>query len=107
MPQPFDYDVFLSHSSKDKTVVLELAERLRRDGLRVWFDEWIIKSGDSIPLAIQHGIEKSRTLVMCMSSDFFASEWTKIEHHSPLFRDPTNEQRRFIPLLIADCEPPE
>ena len=32
----FPYDVFLSHSSKDKAVVRELAERLREDGLRVW-----------------------------------------------------------------------
>ena len=37
----FNYDVFLSHSSKDKTVVRPLAERLRHDGLKVWFDEWI------------------------------------------------------------------
>ncbi len=36
----FQYDVFLSHSSKDKAVVRAVAERLRADGLRVWFDEW-------------------------------------------------------------------
>ena len=33
------YDAFLGHSSKDKPVVRALAERLRADGLRVWFDE--------------------------------------------------------------------
>ncbi|HEX8397559.1 MAG TPA: TIR domain-containing protein [Pyrinomonadaceae bacterium] len=107
MSDKFDYDVFLSHSSKDKPIVHELAERLKADGLRVWLDEWIIKPGDPISLKIQHGIEKSRTLVMCMSPNFFASEWAKLEHHSLLFRDPTNEKRRFIPLLIADCEPPD
>jgi hypothetical protein len=32
----FRYDVFLSHSSADKPVVRELAERLRDAGLRVW-----------------------------------------------------------------------
>ena len=37
----FPYDVFLSHSSKDKAVVRALAEQLRQDGLKVWFDEWI------------------------------------------------------------------
>jgi hypothetical protein len=31
---------FLSHSAKDKAVVRPLAERLRADGLKVWFDEW-------------------------------------------------------------------
>ncbi len=107
MSQKFDYDVFLSHSSKDKPIVRELAERLKADGLRVWFDEWIIKAGDPISLKIQQGIEHSRTLVMCMSPDFFASEWAKLEHHSLLFRDPTNQQRRFIPLLLADCQIPD
>jgi len=31
----FQYDVFLSHSAKDKAVVRPLAERLRQDGLKV------------------------------------------------------------------------
>jgi len=39
MSAHFDYDVFISHSSKDKPVVLELANRLKQDGLRVWLDE--------------------------------------------------------------------
>ena len=40
MPGEFQYDVFLSHSAKDTAVVRPLAERLRQDGLKVWFDEW-------------------------------------------------------------------
>ena len=41
MPQPtngtetFTYDVFLSHSAKDKAVARTVAEGLRKDGLRV------------------------------------------------------------------------
>jgi hypothetical protein len=35
MPGAFQYDVFLSHSTKDKAVVRPLAERLRKDGLKV------------------------------------------------------------------------
>jgi hypothetical protein len=49
MSDQFSLAVFLSHRSKDKAVVRPLAERLRGDGLRVWFDEWEIKPGDSIP----------------------------------------------------------
>ena len=45
MPNEFPYDVFLSHSAKDKAVVRPLAERLRRDGLKVWFDEWVKIAG--------------------------------------------------------------
>ena len=54
----FQYDVFLSHSSKDKAVVRAVAERLRADGLRVWIDDWEIRPGDSIPAKIETGERK-------------------------------------------------
>ena len=54
----FSYDVFLSHSAKDKALVRDLAERLRQDDLRVWFDEWEIKAGDLIPKKIGGGTAK-------------------------------------------------
>ena len=37
MPGEFPYDGFLTHSAKDKPVVRDVAERLRKDGLWVWF----------------------------------------------------------------------
>ena len=43
MTTDFQYDVFLSHSTKDKAVVRPLAERSRADGLKVWFDECVLK----------------------------------------------------------------
>lgn len=103
----FKYDAFLSYSSKDKSIVHALAKRLRQDGLRVWLDVWVIKPGDSIPLKIQQGLEKSHILVMCMSQAYFKSEWGKMEHYTILFRDPVNTQSRLIPLLIADCTRPD
>ncbi|MDP2945829.1 MAG: TIR domain-containing protein, partial [bacterium] len=104
MTQDFEYDVFLSHSSKDRAAARELAQRLKGDGLRVWLDEWAIRPGDSIPLAIERGLEGSRTLVLAMSAQAFASDWVTLERHTVLFRDPTNQQRRFIPLRLDDAE---
>ena len=100
----FEYDVFISYSPKDMPVVRELAERLKEDELRVWLDEWVIQPGDSIQQAIELGLENSRTLVLVMSKNTFASEWVTIERNTALFRDPNNQQRRFIPLRIDDCD---
>ena len=100
------YDVFLSHSSKDKAVVRKLAQRLKDDGLRVWFDEWIIKPGDMIGKKIDEGLESSRVLLLCMSKHFFASEWSSMESGSFRFRDPTNKEGRFIPLRLDKTEIP-
>ncbi len=62
MKNSFADDVFISHNSADKSQVRQLAERLRDTGLKVWFDDWIIQSGDDIYLAIEHGLETSKTL---------------------------------------------
>ena len=45
MSAGFQYDVFLSHNQADKPRVRRLAEMLKAAGLRVWFDEWIVKPG--------------------------------------------------------------
>ena len=103
MADDFPYDVFLSHSSKDKPAVRDLAERLRADGLRVWFDEWEIRPGDSIPHKIDQGLEQSRVLVLCMSANAFGSDWAQLEAGTFRFRDPLNEERRFIPLRLDDA----
>jgi len=104
MGDGFDYDVFLSHSSADKPIVRELARRLKADGVRVWFDEWVIQPGDSIPLAIEQGLESSRALVLAMSRDAFSSDWVTLERHTAVFRDPTNRHKRFVPLRLDDAD---
>ncbi|MGH9831445.1 MAG: toll/interleukin-1 receptor domain-containing protein [Blastocatellia bacterium] len=99
----FKYDVFLSHSSKDKAVVRAVAERLRIDKLRVWFDEWELKPGHSIPAKVEEGLEQSRVLVLCMSANAFGSDWAKLESYTFRFRDPLNKERRFILLRLDDA----
>ena len=103
MSAEFAYDVFLSHSAKDKLVVRDVAERLRKDGLRVWFDEWEIRPGDSIPAKIEEGLERSRVLVLCMSANAFGSDWAQLESGTFRFRDPLNKERRFLPLRLDDA----
>ncbi len=103
MPDEFPYDVFLSHSSKDKKIIRLLAERLKKDGVKVWFDEWEIRPGDSIPAKIEEGLEHSRVLVLCMSANAFGSDWAQLESGTFRFRDPLNKERRFLPLRLDDA----
>jgi len=97
MPENFAYDVFLTHSSKDKVVVRVVAERLRKDGLKVWFDEWELKPGDSIPAKIEEGLEHSRVLVLCMSANAFGSDWAQLEAGTFQFRDPLTRSTASFP----------
>ncbi|MFH0989943.1 MAG: TIR domain-containing protein [bacterium] len=103
MDPEFSFDVFLSHSSKDKKVVHPLAERLRKDGLRVWLDEWEIHPGDSIPAKLDDGLEHSRMLVLCLSANAFGADWAKFEANTFRVRDPLNRERRLIFLRLDDA----
>jgi small GTP-binding protein len=98
----FEYDVFLSHSSKDTSVVGDIAQRLKEDGLRVWFDSWEIRPGDSIPAKIEDGLENSRVLILLMSANAFGSEWAQLESGTFRYRDPLNKARRFLPVRLDD-----
>ena len=110
MPDSFHYDVFLSHSSKDKATVRDVAERLRKDGLRVWLDEWVLKPGDSIPAKIEEGLLHFGIRISDfglahpgMSANAFGSDWAQLEAGTFRFRDPLNQERRFIPLRLDDA----
>ena len=103
MADDFTYDVFLSHSAKDKAVVRAVAERLHADGLRVWLDDWEIRPGDSIPAKIEEGLERSRVFVLCLSANAFGSDWAQLESGTFRFRDPLNKKRRFLPLCLDDA----
>ncbi len=102
MRNNFRYDVFLSYSNQDKNVVRNIAQRLKAEGIRVWFDEWKIRPGDSILAKIEDGLEHSNILVLCMSVAAFESDWAKLESHTFRFRDPLNHNRRLIPLRLDD-----
>lgn len=110
MADDFKYDVFLSHSAKDKNVVRALAQRLRADGLQVWFDEWEVRYRDSTlrrATKTNLGLEHSRVLLLCMSANAFGSEWPELERDTFRFRDPLNIERRFIPLLLSKAHIPD
>ncbi len=107
MTAQFEYDVFLSHNHADKPRVRRLAERLKAAGVRVWLDEWVIQAGDIIALKVDEGLEQSRVLLLCLSPAALASGWVALERSTAVHRDPANEGRRFIPLLLGNCALPD
>ena len=107
---PATRDLFLSHSSKDKSVVRELAGAIESESygghhFTVWIDEAEIRPGESIPSKVNDGLEKSRFIAAVMTPSYFesASGWTDAEWHSVLHIDPDNRRARLIPLLVMDC----
>lgn len=75
-----EYDVFISHASEDKDeVVRPLANALRDKGVKVWYDEFEMKIGDSLRRKIDKGLANSRFGIVVVSKDFIKKGWTNYE----------------------------
>ena len=79
-PDESVFDVFISHTMEDKAdVVRPLATALRDAGLRVWYDEFELKIGDSLRRKIDRGLAASRFGVVVLSQAFFGRRWPEYE----------------------------
>ncbi len=94
----FKHDASLSHSTKDKSVVWLQAARLRKVGLKVWLDEWMLGVGVSNPAKIEEWLESLRMLGLYMSADVFYYNWGQLEVGTYRFHGPIETEHRSIPL---------
>lgn len=75
-----EWDLFVCHASEDKVeFVSPLAERLKSSGLKVWYDDFALRLGDSLRRSIDEGLAKSRYGIVVLSPSFFKKEWPQKE----------------------------
>ncbi len=83
-----EWDVFISHASEDKdAIATPLAEALRAKGLRVWYDDFSLKLGDSLRQSIDRGLARSRFGVVILSGYFFQKHWPQQELNGLVTRE--------------------
>lgn len=83
-----NYDLFISHASEDKEeFVRPLAEALQSQGIKVWYDEFTLKVGDSLRRSIDHGLRSSKYGTVILSSSFFAKNWPQYEFDAMVARE--------------------
>jgi len=76
------YDCFVCHASEDKkTFVDALSCELRDSGCTVWYDDFILKVGDSLQGKIDEGLARSRYGIVVLSPNFFSvkKHWPRKE----------------------------
>ncbi|TIR04268.1 MAG: toll/interleukin-1 receptor domain-containing protein [Mesorhizobium sp.] len=87
------YDVFISHASEDKEdFVRPLAAMLIEQHLDVWYDELVLRPGDSLRESIDRGLAQSRFGVVVLSPAFFSKNWTNWELNGLVARQTAGEQ---------------
>lgn len=79
-PAKPDRDVFISYASEDRdTVAKPLALLLTALGIRVWFDQFDLKIGDSLRRKIDEGLARCRHGIVILSPSFFGKHYTNRE----------------------------
>jgi hypothetical protein len=94
-----DFDIFVSHSSKDKEKAKLLAKDLTEQNYKVWFDSNIIEPSDDWVRKIEEGVDNSSVVVVLWTENAVNSEWVQRE----LARaDQSNKP--IIPLIFDNTQ---
>jgi hypothetical protein len=98
--------LFLSYSSRDRTLAAKIAQDLRTAGIDVWFDEWQLKVGDSIAQKIDEGLNSADFVAVLLSRQSVESVWSQLEWRSKLHDEARSRSNSILPLKADDCELP-
>jgi len=96
-PRPL-WDVFVCHATEDKEdFVKPLAEALRKQSLRVWYDEFELKLGDGLRQSIDRGLRDSKFGIVVLSHAFFSKPWPQRELDGLTARE-TSDKKVILPI---------
>ncbi len=98
--------IFLSHNSKDKFFVRELAARLSVHGVKAWIDEAEINIGDSLTEKIGRAIKANDFVGVVLSTNSIGSEWVKRELQIAIQREFAEKRVVVLPILIERVDLP-
>jgi hypothetical protein len=95
-----EFDVFISYASEARAGFVEpLAIALRRRGLKVWFDIFELRVGDSLRVSIERGLAKSKFGIVVFSPTFFKKNWPKAELNGLFAKEMAGKKNRILPIL--------
>ena len=73
------YSVFLSHSTKDKELINDVAGYLIARGIKTHVAEWNVAAGTELPKKVASLIKSSDCLVAILTKDGARSQWVNQE----------------------------
>lgn len=96
------YDAFLSHNSKDKPVVRQIADALKDRGLNVWLDEWVLPPGQPWQPELEQIIRTTKAAIILVGPEGMGP-WEEPEMRVCL-DEFVKRRLPVIPVLLPDVE---
>ena len=98
--------ISLAHSGRDESFVKSLASDLRRNGIRVWLDNFELKEGDPITQSVHEPIKENDYLGVVLSPSSVESEWITKDLSTTLVRELEKKAILVLPILYKECKIP-
>lgn len=100
-------DIFISHSSVDKTSAFHLSKILNYCAIDVWLDDWELEVGQSLTDEIAKAMDDARYIAILITENYNKSVWTKTEYKKALSREQKEERTVMLPLIVGEAEIPD
>lgn len=93
--------LFISHNHKDKSLVENIALRLRAvfGSDNVFYDSWSIQPGEGLIDKMNEGLSKCKIFFFFVSENSIKSNMVKLEWQNALMKA-TNNQLKFVPVRL-------
>lgn len=98
-------EIFLSHSSRNRTKAKRLAELLRRHGIPVWYSETNINGAQDWHEEIGKALKRCDWFIVLLSTNSVNSVWVKRELVYAL--NHKQYENHILPVVIGKCNPEE
>lgn len=98
--------VFISHNAADTVSGRRLGAQLKLVGADVWFDEWEIRAGDSIPGKVGDALDVFDVFVLLWSENAASSAWVQSELEVALTRKMNDRDIRLVPIRLDNAALP-
>jgi hypothetical protein len=94
------FDIMISYSHNDKELCKQIYGELTKAGYRVWID--YDQMHGNVMDAMAQAIERSQTIIICMSEQYRKSNYCRAEAHYAFQR-----QRKIVPVLLQKHYKPD
>jgi hypothetical protein len=102
---PKRYDAFLSYNSQDRSVVREVARRLKAEQLELYLEEWELAPGREFQPKLAEALHESKTCVVFLGPNGLGP-WQKQELQVAIDKRARDEAFHVIPVLLPGAERP-
>lgn len=96
------YSCFVSYSHHDEAFVQQLVNRLRAEGLDVWYASDDVRAGVKLYDQITEAIRRQNKLLIVLSEQSMASEWVTTELRRARREEIETGQRKLFPIRLVD-----